>query len=236
MHNHILFFVKIFENEKYRDEFVSGKLFMNRLSYFRKIEGDADGNRGDQHEGVLSWLQPNKVVMTIGDIEVRSEDLAAPIMFQMNDHNRYHVFCLYAGYFDKKTTSNTPEELLEQIKISEECLKLGKFAAVIHNPREYIKRVKKAVNVSGYRSGEKLVQYYNPHNFHGTFSENDVIFRKRSEYSHQKEFRIFVDTETNDNNPYILDVGYIKDIVTICESDKINSEFRVSSSSHRSAE
>lgn len=231
MSNKILFFVKIFQNEKYLNDFISGKLFMNRLSYFQEIEGDLDDNRGDKHEGVLGWLQPDKVAMKFGDIAISPESLAGPVMIQMNHHKNLHVFCMYAGYVeDQENLDKTPEELLERIKLSEDCLNLGEFAAVIHNPREYMNRVKKAGQYLEYTGGAKCVEYYNPDTFHGSFPEHDVIFKKRLEYSHQKEYRIYLDTKTNDDNPYVLDIGDASDIVTTCKSADINSNFQVRTS------
>ena len=54
----IYFLVKVFSDKKYAEDFVNGKLFANRLSYFRKLEEEQQANRGDRHEGVVGWHQP----------------------------------------------------------------------------------------------------------------------------------------------------------------------------------
>ena len=48
----IFFLVKFFDDEKCVNDFISGKLFANRLSYFKKIEKDEYVSRSDRHEGV----------------------------------------------------------------------------------------------------------------------------------------------------------------------------------------
>ncbi|HIF9375049.1 TPA: hypothetical protein ACX6RV_002942 [Photobacterium damselae] len=57
----LFFFVKVFDNKKYADDFMKGKLFANRLSFFKKLEEKAEANRGDRHEGVLSWHQKDDI-------------------------------------------------------------------------------------------------------------------------------------------------------------------------------
>ncbi|WP_159817115.1 hypothetical protein [Colwellia sp. 20A7] len=230
MRNEIIMFVKIFENERYRDDFLSGKLYMNRLSYFQKVEEDATANRGDRHEGALAWLQPNKILMKINDIEIKGEDFVEPIMVQMNFHKRYNVYCLYAGHIGsiEDINESASTALLEQLALDSECLKLGKFGVVIHNPKEFLRRVTSAMENTGNGGGAKLVEYYNPDEFHGHFSEQDVVFRKRDEYSHQSEYRIYIDTDTQGDEAFELEVGNIEDIAQSCDSNEINSKMAVS--------
>ena len=49
----IFFFVKVFEKKEYAKALLDGKLHINRLSYFRKIEEIGEANRSDRHEGVI---------------------------------------------------------------------------------------------------------------------------------------------------------------------------------------
>ena len=55
----IFFFVKVFENTKYMEDFLDGKLFMNTLAYFRTVEDNEDANRGDKYEAVSKELYNN---------------------------------------------------------------------------------------------------------------------------------------------------------------------------------
>jgi hypothetical protein len=51
MKNAIFWFVKIFEDKEYADQFIEGKLFLNRIRYFKKIEED-DYCRCDKEEAM----------------------------------------------------------------------------------------------------------------------------------------------------------------------------------------
>ena len=44
------------------------------------------------------------------------------------------------------------------------------------------------------------------------FSGKEAIFKKRDEYSYQKEYRFAIATGVQGSNPIILDIGDIKDI------------------------
>ena len=46
-----------FQEEKYANDFVEGRLFANRLSYFKKLEGDE--RRGDEDEGAIVFQRGN---------------------------------------------------------------------------------------------------------------------------------------------------------------------------------
>ncbi len=94
------FFVKFFEKEEYIDEFRKGRLYMNRLSYFRDLESE-EGTRGDKAEGTAGVYQPQNVILTLSPhgeppIVIDKSDLAGPVTIAFNNIFRQHVFCLYA--------------------------------------------------------------------------------------------------------------------------------------------
>ena len=182
----IFFFVKVFDRKEYAEDFIKGNLFSNRLSFFRKHEEEKSANRGDKHEGVVSWHQPDQIRLEINGRIIT--DLAGPVMTQMNWHDHLNVFCIYAahsGEFDE-VSEETIEAFKEQIAIPEDCQKLGEYAVIVTNVTKFIERVKTAVSYNGYGLNAGLVEYYDPASFNGSFSEIESIFRKRDEYKHQK--------------------------------------------------
>ena len=74
--------VKFFEKEGHARDFIAGKLYLNRLSYFKKMEEEQDVNRKDRHEGVTQWLQPDQIQIEINGYDI-TPDLAGPVSFQM---------------------------------------------------------------------------------------------------------------------------------------------------------
>ncbi|MEG0010305.1 MAG: hypothetical protein RR721_17030 [Aeromonas sp.] len=218
----IFFLVKIFDNKKYAQDFVDGKLFANRLSYFRRLEEHDKANRGDKYEGVVSWIQPEEASLVINGRSIT--ELAGPVSVQMNWHDDLNVFCIYAahsGSFNYLSHENI-DEFRKQLEIPEDCLKLGGYAAVVTNFTQFFERIQNAVIENDYGMNAGLVDYYDPNEFSGSFSETEAIFKKRSEFSHQKEYRFAFDTGASGETPLALDIGDISDIVTLCDAGKVN--------------
>ena len=223
----IFFFVKVFEKEDYLNDFLDGKLFMNTLAYFKNMEEKEVSNRGDKHEAVIGWYQPNKITVKVNDLEIK--DLAGPLSIQMDHHENLNVFCLYAahsGEFDCVTEETLPL-LKEQLKISEECSKLGGFSVMVTNASKFIARVRDAAEKMGFPGSGGLVEYYDPATFNGEFSDSEAVFRKRKEFSHQSEYRIALKAGNEFPSSIILDIGSIRDIARICTFSEINTGLEV---------
>lgn len=223
----IFFFVKVFDKQEYADDFIKGNLFSNRLSFFRKYEEDESANRGDKHEGVVSWNQPDQMQLEINGRVIT--DLAGPVMIQMNWHDHLNIFCIYAAHSGKfdSISEETIDAFKEQISIPDDCQKLGKYAVIVTNVSKFIERVKTAVRSENYGLNAGLVQYYDPSSFNGYFSEVESIFRKRDEYKHQKEYRFSFDTGTAGDSPLILNIGDISDITMQIKVSDINKQLEI---------
>lgn len=218
----VFFLVKIFDEKKHALDFMQGKMFVNRLSYFRRLDEDQKANRGDKHEGVVSWVQPENANLRINGRLIT--DLAGPISIQMNWHDHLNVYCMYAGHsgeFESITKENL-SDFKKHLEMPEDCLKLGKYAVVVTQYTTFINRVSDAVRSNNYGINAQLVEYYDPDTFTGSFSEFDAVFKKRNEFSHQKEFRFAFDTGVSGNDPLILDIGNISDITTLCNVEELN--------------
>jgi|TARA_B110000211_G_scaffold83857_1_gene98166 hypothetical protein len=222
MNKTIFFLVKIFDNESYADDFIRGNIFANRLSYFRKLEEGESSNRSDQHEGVVSWHQPEQVNVEINGRLIT--DLAGPISVKMNWHNHLNIFCIYAahsGEFEGVSEDNL-DAFKKELEIPDECLKLGEYVVLITSVSQFIKRVTESAKCHNYGLTAGLVEYYDPKTFHGTFSETESIFRKRDEYQHQKEYRLVFNSGFQGDAPLILSIGDISDITMKCKVADIN--------------
>ena len=227
MNKTIFFLIKIFDDEKYANDFVGGKLFANRLSYFRRLEEEQDSNRGDIHEGVVSWLQPDQLKLEVNGRTIT--DLAGPVSVKMNRHDHLNIFCIYAahsGEFDNLTSDNL-SFFKKQLEIPEDCLNLGKYAVVVTNFTQFIERVRSATKKNNYGLSARLVDYYDPDSFSGTFVEEEAVFKKRIEYSHQKEYRFAFDTSITGTAPLLLEIGDISDITMRCNVADVNSLLEV---------
>ena len=224
----IFFFVKFFDDEKYVNDFISGKIYANRLSYFKKIEENGDFSRIDRHEGVFGWFQPNLSRLVINGMDITG-DLAGPVEMQREWLDYRNVFCIYAAHSGdldlRSLSSENIDRLRKQLKIPPECLKLGKFAVIVKNIPEFIERMKAASVSRNYQHSHSFVKYYDPIIFHGHFSDLEAVFRKRNEYAYQQEYRFVIDTLITGNGPITLDIGNISDITIRANSTDINKEF-----------
>jgi len=209
------------------NDFLDGKLFMNPLSFFRKIEEEAVSNRSDKHEAVIGWHQPDQITLTINNYELK--DLAGPVCVQMNAHENLNMLCLYAGHSGefKSLSEETIPLLHEQLKISAKCSKLGGYSVLITNTSEFINRVVKAIREQGYIGTAGLVDYYNPDTFSGDFSHRDALFRKRDEFSHQSEYRFVIKRDSEENIPVTLNIGSIRDIAVPYKTSDFNEGLEI---------
>ena len=233
----IFFFAKIYENEEHADAFVRGSLFANRLCYFKQIE-NRDG-RGDKYEGaIMPRLDGLSITLTCTDIEtgevseitIPEEDFAGPTIILPKWFDHSNVFCMYAGYSGtfKEISIDNLQCFQKQLEIPEECTKLGRYAVLIKNVTEFIRRVRIAAKREKYRICWRLVRYYDPEV--GTprlESSLDSIFSKSKEYEYQRKFCFAIDNGSVGRNHIILDIGEIDDITMCMDSREINRQIDI---------
>ena len=221
-----LFLVKFFGKTTYADDFVHGKIFANRLSWFKQVEDGDESGRMDRHEGTTIFLQPGKCRIKINDMDM-SDDLAGPVQGQMNWLNHLNILCLHAGGGDLDLASfsnDNIEALRQQLTIPQKCLDLGKYAVVVMKVPEFIRRMRDSALAKGYGIKYGLVKYYDPETFHGHFDDEEAAFRKQNRYSFQREFRFAMNSGSLGEEPLVMDIGDISDITLQLESSELNGE------------
>jgi len=185
------FFVKFFTKEEHANQFVRGSLFMNRLSYFKRLESEDNDGRPDATEAVAMWWQPHDLVMDlnipgIGAVSITKEDLAGPVSMAFEFHGHFHIFCLCTVYttgfelVDGKLdiAENDLAELRRQLLIDEQWFKFGPYAVVTPVP-PFLAQLKEGLRRSGRWFNAGLVEYYNDETFHGEIAPKDIPFRKQ---------------------------------------------------------
>ena len=233
----IFFFAKIYKNEEHADTFIKGSLFANRLCYFKQIE-NRDG-RGDKYEGAivpkldeLCFTLTSKDIQTgeVTEITIPEDDFAGPTIILPKWFDHINLFCMYSGYSGgtEKISADNLHCLKKQLEIPEDCTKLGRYAVLIKNPREFIRRVRFGAERENYRICWRFVRYYDPEV--GTprlESSLDSIFSKSKEYEYQREFRFAIDNGSVGRNHIILDIGEIDDITMCMDSREINRQIDI---------
>jgi hypothetical protein len=236
----IWYFIKFFAKESYADQFMAGRLHLNTLGYFKQMESEDSPGRMDSTEAVSMWWQPHDIVMKLSvpkiglEIEIKKEDLAAPVSTSFIHHNYLHIFCLYAvhstgfecidGKFHCEPTEF--EELQRQLMIDERCIKFGKIAVITHAVA-FLDQLKKVLRRDGYKARMKLMEYYDDEVFHGEIPVKEIPFRKQKRFRYQREFRLCVDTGTNRESAISIDIGDISHICAKVESDRLPGMFEL---------
>lgn len=214
--------IKVFKEEGHRDDFLNGCLYMNRLKFFKKIEDHEINNRNDPDEATSGWYQSNKGnYLKVNEHIIPSEDIVGPIKVGYDKFDDLNVFCLsalYSNEFEEITEENLSASR-ENLVLDNKIFELGGYCVIIE-PRSFIKKIKSAIRKKNlyYRMG--LVKYFDPNIFNGAFSGIDAVFRKQIQFSYQKEYRIVIDSKTIGDDPYILEIGSVRDICKVLKTNK----------------
>ncbi|WP_342616960.1 hypothetical protein [Rhodoferax sp. GW822-FHT02A01] len=239
----IFLLIKVFDKEEYADAFIqTGEMFCKTIGQFKRIEGDVA--RGDKFEALSDWHQPDRVSLTLSFKSPNGEEksfpigLAGPLAIQSNAHDHLNAFCMYAvSVPDFEGSYETEEERLHLVKkfnsmlkvsatLGDEMLALGEHAVLIYNVAEFIDRVIKAAKSEGYSSWKGLVEYFDPDIFHGSFEGVESVFRKRSVYSYQREFR-FVFTSDRPDGEKTLHAGPLEGMALKLKTGEINGKLEL---------
>jgi hypothetical protein len=224
----IAFFLRVFENVQYMNDFLDGKIYMNRLSYFPALEGDEEDNRADPREALVAIWQPKDVTIEVNGRVLTS--FAGPIESRQKKNTHLHLLCLFTGATSEAHLLNPADNrqaMQADFNVPEKCANLGEYYVVIHNTKKFIDRMVASIRKAGYGDSAKagMVEYYDPENFTGEFGDR-AAFYKTKNFSHQKEYRFVVDTQTENETSLILDIGEIRDIAHISDTwdVKVNIE------------
>jgi len=237
----VWYLVKFFKEEQHADQFIAGQLYLNRLSYYKKVDDEVDDGRRDETEAVAMWWQPDDIVIKlnvpgIGETEITKKDLAGPVSVSFNNSSYLHVFCMYAihtsGFecIDGKIdyTEEDADILKNQLEIDDRCFKFGRFA-VVTPAVPFLDHVKQSLQSKKYGFIGKLVKYYDDESFHGEIDVKELPFWKQKRFSYQHEFRICISPKTMDDEAITIDIGDIKHICAKTESANLNSLFKIDS-------
>ena len=78
----ILHLVKFFEKEEFADQFLQGKLYLNKLRNFKNLEQTEADGRPDANEAVAIWLQKEGTSVEFREhpeLNIAPENLAGPV-------------------------------------------------------------------------------------------------------------------------------------------------------------
>lgn len=213
--------VKIFDKEQYANEFLSGVLYSNRLSYFKKLE-DEEG-RGDRHEGGIFIPTDDAMIKLTATgygnrnferITIPPEDLAAAVRIGPNWFDHMNIFCMYSCYgrvVDISKDGNRASKT--SFEMPSDNLKLGAYLVAVVDMNAFLDRFRIGAQQLNYASMDGRVKYFDPEQGSPSFkSKEETIFMKREIFEDQKEYRLAFDTGTIGSSAIKLKIGSIEDI------------------------
>jgi hypothetical protein len=192
-------FIKISEETFIDSLQKKGHIYCNTIKYFRTIE---DNNlRGDENEGKAFIKQMKNIHLKLGNEKIIKAESGQ--MFYEHPNDKGNIFCLYGV---ESELYNPSVETSQKIKIEFQTKDFGKSALIIHNPKEFFKRIKRELNKRNKEFNFSPVNYYDTKTYEGELSP----FYKSNKYSYQNEIRLWIPNEIE--KPYEFFIGDISDI------------------------
>ena len=216
---------KFFSCEKYRDDFLKGHLHFNSLNYFRRAEASDSFKQNDPYE-CCKIFQPISIKVFFGRQELK--DLAGPVSICYNDDVlKSYIMCFSTIRFDSQKQYASLDDLKRDVLFSEKMINYGEYAVAIPRMELFVERLEKAALKEGYCLTKNPVNYYD-------FAKDNVLdeypknaFRKRREFSYQKEFRFLLRKKDAVDEYVTLEVGDLSDIAQSCKSADLNGMLEI---------
>lgn len=201
-------------NECYAADFLAGNLYMNPLSFFRQQSGNDAQN--DPLEGLCGSVNKDQLKQLGFDFDpafLRRVKGAVPLISQSYGQN--NLFCMYRLPVDdeRKRVDIPSDELRSFCDGGEEHLR----AMRITDHQEFLDRIERAISkgIQGH-----LIEY----GIYGEIAYQDAwpnaegiasrsAFHKDSRYSYQREWRLCILRLAQQEEPFVLSIGDISDIV-----------------------
>ena len=215
------FLTKMCGSEDFAKAFRRGKLYANRLSFFRNLEA---GNRGDPSEGVFALSEKGVLTLTTtfpggsDTITLTEKDFAGPPLLTPDSVSFLNIFCMHMAYcreFEFSSAGPTPRVKLD-LEIPEACIReFGRYAVIITHPGKFLARVKRMAELQCQQWRYGPVEYLEPplnlmHSIRATFY-------KVPDMSYQREYRFAFDINADNDKAVCLEIGDIRDISFIRE-------------------
>ena len=217
----ILLLFKMCKEKRYANDFLDGKLYCNRVSWYIR-------NAVDKHEGEILLQSSKDLVIELNKYTIPPEDLVSASI-RLDRVGNLNVFCMFAVHSGQFTrvSPDTIGEFKNQLEVPSACIDdFGKHAVVVRDVKEFYRRVDSAIDTAGYTRARGLVRYYDPESASITYShELEIPFCKRDEFSYQKEFRIAMVTDSVGSEEVTVDLGgHIRDIAEYCRTEDIRTD------------
>ena len=180
---------------EYAKDIQAGRLYMNNLSYFRKLEEDGIG---DDQEGLIASGQTGTGYykgQKAFDVKNLKAYMDGP------------VFCAMSIPLSKNVDGTAKFKIPQQLLREFMCDKDAKYALLVIDKEKFQNRIEAAVDEQGLYGCYGMVHYTDDESLVDLFQ---AALRKRTRYAYQHEWRLVLSLSTE--KAFILDIGSIEDI------------------------
>lgn len=221
------FLIKLGEEEHIKNLLYKGELFFRPIEEYRELsdkdlkylkecaykdvqpdKNKYDYYRTDTREGLESSINVSaRLKLKIKEgLEIKDIPEIPEINIKDAKLNTFQNLYKYIICFYYPEIISFEKE--KKLSFNEDVKKFGEYFILIHKPNEFLKRI-----------ASKITFDYGPIEYCDDVlsSEKHPVFRKRSMFSPQQEFRIA--TKENLDNKKIY-IGNLEDIACICETEK----------------
>jgi hypothetical protein len=203
-------FLKIGKKEYMEKLIYQGEIFCRTIEEFNSM--DEKDFRGDKNEGASYIKQLSGLDLTIDGESVGK--IKEGQLFGRHKEDKGNVYCLYGI---ETNTLNLEEKSLQKFNLELEGLPFGDTAVLIFDTIEFIKRLKKAIESSGYILQIAPAKYYDNKTFEGELTP----FHKTQIHEPQKEIRFWIPNKECVNK--IFTIGDMSDIAYLLPKDQIHN-------------
>lgn len=203
-----LFYIKFTREENWAKDILEGKLFMNKVDYYRQLEL----NSGIKGQGDLSELKAKIIPLEI-KIESKDTNLAIPLKvksleFELDEDKQKPVFCITGLTIDDMIIDSYCENSVKlrfPYKKEEADLLRKEFGeyVVVLNPKQFEENISNTLNNEGIGWIFGKVKYTGENSFERieAFSNStpERFLYKDLEFQHQKEYRLVLDENIENN-------------------------------------
>lgn len=211
--------IKMQKYEYMRRFLLYGEMYMNTLQCFAQMD-ESDGI-GDKFENSISYTH-YKTIHTVLKFKTGEDMVVHPTDVKIREYteeNKGNIYSMALVDCDFKTING---ELIFSILNKDVIQSIGNgydTIVLITDPNQFISRCQKAANDLGHELFFAPVEYFTDDNYNKKIEITP--FMKRDKYKAQKEFRLFIDF--NSNTPQLLKIGNISDIAILIHKSGINS-------------
>jgi hypothetical protein len=204
--NSVSHLIKIGKKEHVIELYEKGLIYMNNIECFRKYEDQELKLRGDKDEGITGLEQVTSITLLSPEGEKLAHGNSAQLKFHSSENNG-NIYSLIAI---------TSDDSMANLHLDERNKQLGDYFVVIHDFKEFIKRMEHKLKESHLEYKFGVVNYYDPKKYRGRLD----VFCKPIYFEYQKEYRIFVKREETD--AFKIEIGSIEDISRCFDIENLN--------------